>query len=145
VPSAVSFASHYRTLVFFAHALEILLHTVVEDDDAEASARLLPEVVGFLDHFDEGLDVVVRCARKTEMTHWGALFDVAGSPEELFEVRDCPTLAIVSFSYNLTVMPRNGPSRYCRAVPPHSTYAAAVGWEQCGRGTPTPRSARRAG
>jgi RAB6A-GEF complex partner protein 1 len=84
---AVSFANNYKNLVFFAHALEILLHAAVEDDDTELSTRLLPGVIAFLDHFDEGLDVVVRCARKTEMSHWDALFDVAGSPQGLFEVR----------------------------------------------------------
>ena len=32
IKEAVSFASHYQHLVFFAHALEILLHSVVEED-----------------------------------------------------------------------------------------------------------------
>ncbi|KAJ7919027.1 RIC1-domain-containing protein [Mycena leptocephala] len=37
VNEAVVFASHYQSLVFFAHALEILLHTVVESDDNDGS------------------------------------------------------------------------------------------------------------
>lgn len=114
VKEAVAFARHYQSLVFFAHALEILLHTVVEAEAAPPSpasltaavnglteeladtgangqpedteAGVLPAVIEFLDHFDEALDVVVRCARKTEMTHWPRLFDVVGSPEDLFEV-----------------------------------------------------------
>ncbi|KAM0751704.1 RIC1-domain-containing protein, partial [Meredithblackwellia eburnea MCA 4105] len=104
---AVQFASHYQNLVYFAHALEILLHAVLED---EADARptrpatpiangaavvpapapedenaVLPRVVEFLDHFDEALQVVVGCARKTEVARWSFLFDVVGKPRDLFE------------------------------------------------------------
>ncbi|KAA1468470.1 RIC1-domain-containing protein [Dentipellis sp. KUC8613] len=89
VREAVLFASHYQELVFFAHALEILLHTVVESDAADdappAGDDLLPVVVDFLDHFDVCLDVVVGCARKTEMTRWRRLFDIVGNPKSLFE------------------------------------------------------------
>jgi len=94
VQEAVSFASHYQHLVFFAHALEILLHTVVEseatggdDSTTNTEGSHLPSVIEFLDHFDVALDVVVGCARKTEMTHWRRLFDVVGDPKALFEVR----------------------------------------------------------
>ena len=81
-------------MVYFAHALEILLHTVVEDEaDGMGSSTgqpsnggVLSKAVEFLDHFDVALDVVVGCARKTEMTRWKLLFDVVGNPEALFEV-----------------------------------------------------------
>ncbi|TFK36804.1 RIC1-domain-containing protein [Crucibulum laeve] len=98
IKEAVVFASHYKSLIFFSHALEILLHTVVESEtesltvpegpeDAQANANtLLRIVVEFLDHFDEALEVVVGCARKTEMTRWRRLFDVVGNPKTLFEV-----------------------------------------------------------
>ncbi|KAF8634465.1 hypothetical protein AX15_000906 [Amanita polypyramis BW_CC] len=95
VREAVDFASHYQDLVYFAHALEILLHTVVESEvDAHRTSEeqpealedtKLPSAVEFLDHFDVALDVVVGCARKTEMTHWKYLFSVVGSPKVLFE------------------------------------------------------------
>ncbi|KAJ7139708.1 RIC1-domain-containing protein [Mycena epipterygia] len=97
VNEAVVFASHYQNLVFFAHALEILLHTVVEsdDDDGDSDAPedgdpissdvVLRTVVEFLDHFDVALDVVVGCARKTEMTRWKRLFNIVGNPKLLFE------------------------------------------------------------
>jgi len=90
VKEAVIFASHYQNLVYFAHALEILLHDVVESE-AEADStesdgqEVLATVVEFLDHFDAALDVVVGCARKTEMTRWRRLFDVVGNPKTLFE------------------------------------------------------------
>ena len=94
VEQAVSFAKHYENLVYFAHALEILLHTVVEseadaDDSpgASATAAVLPRVIEFLDYFDVALDVVVGCARKTEMARWKMLFDIVGNPKTLFEVR----------------------------------------------------------
>ncbi|THU88454.1 RIC1-domain-containing protein [Dendrothele bispora CBS 962.96] len=91
VREAVTFASHYQNLVYFAHALEILLHTVVESDadsdsksDSEES-EVLSNAVEFLDHFDVALDVVVGCARKTEVTRWRRLFDIVGNPKNLFE------------------------------------------------------------
>ncbi|KAG6837879.1 hypothetical protein H0H93_013032 [Arthromyces matolae] len=96
IKEAVAFASHYKNLVYFAHALEILLHTVVEseatleiedysEDNELASDAVLPTVVEFLDHFDAALDVVVGCARKTELTRWRRLFSVVGNPKLLFE------------------------------------------------------------
>lgn len=97
ISQAVSFASHYENLVYFAHALEILLHTVVEseaafDSDSDSAENrhtgVLPRVIEFLDHFDASLDVVVRCARKTEMARWKRLFEIVGNPKVLFEVRD---------------------------------------------------------
>jgi hypothetical protein len=93
VQEAVFFASHYQHLVFFAHALEILLHTVVEyeatgeDGTTNGEDSILPSVIEFLDHFDVALDVVVGCARKTEMARWRRLFDIVGDPKTLFEVR----------------------------------------------------------
>ena len=86
--NAVQFASHYRKLVYFSHALEMLLHTVVEVDAAqdESDNKVLPIVVDFLDHFDVCLDVVVGCARKTEVDRWRRLFDIVGNPKTLFEV-----------------------------------------------------------
>jgi hypothetical protein len=97
VQNAVTFASHYQHLVFFAHALEILLHTIVEAEagletpegsrpSISTADGVLPTVVAFLDHFDAALDVIVGCARKTEMSRWRRLFDVVGNPKALFEV-----------------------------------------------------------
>ena len=91
---AVIFASYYKELTFFAHALEILLHTIVEAEadlnnvETNPMDGVLPTVVEFLDHFDAALDVVVGCARKTEMTRWRRLFDIVGNPKALFEVGD---------------------------------------------------------
>jgi RAB6A-GEF complex partner protein 1 len=78
----------------------MLLHDVVESEfDSPTSTivngmvnghseggGVLPTVVEFLDHFDEALDVIVKCARKTEVTRWPRLFEIVGSPQSLFEV-----------------------------------------------------------
>ncbi|KAH7104731.1 RIC1-domain-containing protein [Auriculariales sp. MPI-PUGE-AT-0066] len=98
---AVQFATHYQNLVFFSHALEILLYTVLEAENegdppteqSEGSRSLslmtdhtpLASVVEFLDYFDVSLEVVVGCARKTEVTQWRRLFDCVGNPKALFE------------------------------------------------------------
>lgn len=98
---ALAFANSYRHLVYFAHSLEILLHSVLEHevdrvkgnegdgagfDRADTpTSRMLPLTVEFLDYFPQALDVVVACARKTELERWNVLFDVVGKPRELFE------------------------------------------------------------
>ena len=68
-----------------------MLHTVVEAEAAvspspESDEAVLPSVIDFLDHFDASLDVVVGCARKTEVDRWPHLFDIVGNPKALFEV-----------------------------------------------------------
>lgn len=92
--SALTLASNYSSLVYFAHALEILLHDVLEDEvdnppspgNRNKVKRMLPLVIEFLDHFDQSLDVVVGCARKTEIDRWERLFEVVGDPRGLFEL-----------------------------------------------------------
>ena len=82
--SALAFAANYASIVYFAHSLEILLHSVLEDE-MDTGLATLPGVIEFLDHFPESLDVVVSCARKTEVERWSLLFDVVGKPRDLFE------------------------------------------------------------
>lgn len=82
--SALTFAMNYNKIVYFAHSLEILLHSVLENE-VDTGTKDLPLVVEFLDHFHESLNVIVGCARKTEVDHWGVLFDVVGEPRGLFE------------------------------------------------------------
>ncbi|GJN88122.1 hypothetical protein Rhopal_001078-T1 [Rhodotorula paludigena] len=105
---AVLLASHYSHLVYFAHALEILLHDVLEDEaDSEgaiaSTTSVLPRVIDFLDHFDECLQVVVNCARKTEVTRWEFLFSVVGKPRDLFEKCIASGFLKVAASYLLVL------------------------------------------
>ncbi|EIE89489.1 hypothetical protein RO3G_14200 [Rhizopus delemar RA 99-880] len=74
---AITFARAYEKYVYFGHALEILLHTVLEE---EAGQDLKD------DQFRHALDVIVSCARKTEVALWEHLFSVVGKPKDLFEV-----------------------------------------------------------
>lgn len=121
------FASHYKDLVFFAHALEILLHTVVESeatldcetdsDDGEISLDVvLPTVVQFLDHFEAALDVVVGCARKTELTRWRRLFSIVGNPKSLFEVRANRSL-LIRILICASDLPCFTTAKDCRLIP----------------------------
>lgn len=102
---ALALSANYQNLVYFGHSLEVLLHSVLEDtvdalakgassvsssssdpEDSKPDAqRTLSLVATFLDNFPECLDVVVSCARKTELEHWGILFDVVGRPRDLYE------------------------------------------------------------
>lgn len=43
-------------------------------------------MIRFLDQFPHALDVIVSCARKTEVALWDHLFASVGKPEDLFEV-----------------------------------------------------------
>lgn len=87
---ALEIAAPYRTLAYFGHNLELLLHDLLEEEaDARpplpAAERRLPLVLQFLDHFDNALQVVVRVARKTEAARWPTLFEAAGPPRELLQ------------------------------------------------------------
>eukprot|EP00911_Craspedida_sp_UC1_P002478 UC1_evm2s1840 len=48
------------------------------------SNALLPAVLGLIRRFPNHLDVLVHCARKTEVAQWPYLFDAAGAPDTLF-------------------------------------------------------------
>lgn len=87
--SAASGLSHrYQQLPYFSHALEILLHTVLDDEvDAPPIPEnaLLPSVLSFLSSFPDYLDILVQCTRKTEARSWRSLFAYLPPAQELFE------------------------------------------------------------
>ena len=86
--AASAFAFRYQQLPYFSHALEILLHTVLDDEvdkPPHPGATLLPAVVSFLSSFPDYLDILVQCTRKTEVRSWRTLFDNLPPPQELFE------------------------------------------------------------
>lgn len=77
-PAALHLASSYQSLPYFAHALEVLLHDVLDDEvdnhPSPPETALLPATVSFLSSFPSYLDVVVNCTRKTELRSWQTLF-----------------------------------------------------------------------
>ncbi|KAF2762031.1 RIC1-domain-containing protein [Pseudovirgaria hyperparasitica] len=87
-PAALHLSHHYAHLAYFPHALEILLHDVLDEEvDAPSQSEhaLLPNVLSFLSSFPQYLDIVVQCTRKTEVRSWRTLFDHLPPPQELFE------------------------------------------------------------
>jgi hypothetical protein len=83
-------AQQYQGLEYFAHALEILLHHVL-DEEVDANPppapehAILPRVLSLLSSFKQYLDIVVQCTRKTELRSWRTLFAYLPPPQELFE------------------------------------------------------------
>jgi RAB6A-GEF complex partner protein 1 len=88
-PAALHLASSYSHLPYFSHALEILLHDVLDSEvDSPPSppeTALLPTVISFLSSFPAYLDIVVNCTRKTELRSWRTLFSYLPPVQELFE------------------------------------------------------------
>ncbi|KKZ57983.1 hypothetical protein EMCG_05535 [[Emmonsia] crescens] len=97
-PAALSLCHHYSHLSYFPHALEILLHHVLDDEvdnqdreaehDGTPSRQLLPTVLSFLQSAmptDVYLEILVQCTRKTELRSWRTLFAHLPPPKELFE------------------------------------------------------------
>lgn len=90
---ALHFGNSFQSLEYFSHAQEVLLHQVLEEEADKKSrydptTALLPLIVRFYENYysDFYLDVIVRCARKTEVSHWGFFFSVVGDPKILFRV-----------------------------------------------------------
>jgi len=86
--AALHLAHQYQNLEYFPHALEILLHNVLDEEvDTSPSPELalLPGVLSFLSSFPEYLDIIVQCTRKTEVRSWRTLFSYLPPPGELFE------------------------------------------------------------
>lgn len=88
-PAALHLASSYQHLPYFSHALEMLLHDVldmeVDKPPSPPETALLPTVLSFLSSFDCYLDVIVNCTRKTELRSWQTLFSYLPPVLELFE------------------------------------------------------------
>lgn len=86
--AAFSLSHRYDSLPYFPHVLEILLHTVLDDEvdsPPAATDALLPSVLSFLSYFPSYLDILVQCTRKTEVRSWRTLFAHLPPPQTLFE------------------------------------------------------------
>eukprot|EP00047_Mylnosiga_fluctuans_P022265 m.116876 g.116876 ORF g.116876 m.116876 type:complete len:1191 (-) comp9194_c0_seq3:58-3630(-) len=87
---ALQLARACTHLSYFSHVLELMLHEVLEEEAVNDIAivredALLPRIVAFIAHFPVFREVVVHCARKTEVAKWSYLFAVLPSPTDLFE------------------------------------------------------------
>jgi RAB6A-GEF complex partner protein 1 len=93
--AAFGLANQYQNLSYFAHALEILLHHVLDDEVDRKGSKSdddapepLPAVLSFLQlvlPLTTYLATVVQCIRKTELTSWRTLFQHLPPPLTLFE------------------------------------------------------------
>ena len=86
--AASNLAHRYQSLPYFSHALEILLHSVLDDEvdrPPDAEHAQLPAVLSFLSSFPDYLDILVQCTRKTEVRSWRTLFSHLPPPQDLFE------------------------------------------------------------
>ena len=80
-------ASSCSQLPYFQHSLELLLHSVLEEEATSKEPipdALLPSIVDFIRSFPIYRETVVRCTRKTEVALWPYLFAAVGSPRDLF-------------------------------------------------------------
>lgn len=88
-PAALHLSNSYQHLPYFSHALEVLLHDVLDTEvdhpPSPPETALLPTVLSFLSSFSSYLDVVVKCTRKTELRSWQTLFMYLPPVLELFE------------------------------------------------------------
>lgn len=100
MPATLSLSQHFSHLSYFPHALEVLLHHVLDDevdnesrvnktnDPAQKQEPLLPSVISFLQASlptRTYLNIVVQCTRKTELRSWRTLFAYLPPPKDLFE------------------------------------------------------------
>lgn len=88
-PAALHLSQSYKHLPYFPHALEILLHDIldheVDNPPSPPETALLPTAISFLSSFDSYLDVIVNCTRKTELRSWRTLFSHLPPVVELFQ------------------------------------------------------------
>ena len=86
--AALDLAHRYQSLPYFSHALEVLLHTVLDeevDKPPDPKHAQLPAVLSFLSSFPDYLDILVQCTRKTEVRSWRTLFSHLPPPKDLFD------------------------------------------------------------
>ncbi|OAP60657.1 hypothetical protein AYL99_05659 [Fonsecaea erecta] len=96
--AAFGLANQYQNLSYFPHALEILLHNVLDDEvdrkpkvkdkEEDEAQGPLPAVLSFLQLVlppTTYLSTVVQCIRKTELSSWRTLFAHLPPPLTLFE------------------------------------------------------------
>jgi hypothetical protein len=84
---AEHFAQEFLSLEYFSHSLEVLVHTLLELEVDTGKLVLLPTIISFIEtSFPQFfLEIIVRCARKTEVSFWEFFFGVVGDTRDLFQ------------------------------------------------------------
>jgi hypothetical protein len=85
---ALNFSSGYQYLSYFNHALEMMLHVALEEDNMlpkGSQDNTLANMVQFVFQFPRSLEIIVNCARKSEMALWSRFFSIAGDPKVLYQ------------------------------------------------------------
>jgi len=69
--------------------LELLLHYVLEEEVENrkhgGKGELLSLVIKFIKNYNQYFDIIVQCARKTEVLVWEYFFSIVGDPKILFK------------------------------------------------------------
>ncbi|KAI8908492.1 ribosome control protein 1 [Gorgonomyces haynaldii] len=91
---AYEFFSNYRSLEYFGHILEVLLHKILDETGNSPKNQTLKETLQLVRRFPISLETIVNCARKSEMSLWKAFFDAGEDAKTLFYV----SLLIVGIS-----------------------------------------------
>jgi hypothetical protein len=83
---ALNFSSTYQYLGYFNHALEMMLHVALEEAGGHKEKNnTLANIIQFVYQFPRSLEIIVNCARKSEMALWSRFFAVAGDPKDLYQ------------------------------------------------------------
>lgn len=86
IQEATGFLDEFKQLKYFSHSIEILLHELLETEADKNSAVILPTLINFIEssYPEIYLNVIVSCARKSEVCLWQFLFSVVGDATRLF-------------------------------------------------------------
>ncbi|KAI8901209.1 RIC1-domain-containing protein [Globomyces pollinis-pini] len=97
VQGALAFGKYYQHLNYFNHALEMMLHNALEEDSSIEADNALVSVVEFINQFPKSLEIIVNCARKSEMALWPRFFSLVGDPKILYQKSlDCGLLGVAT-------------------------------------------------